>query len=105
MKGIGMMLKSLGINVDPAEVETLFNNVKVWIPELITYTRAKLESMDSRLATIESRLERLDRQNDSVSREKLLTKQVDRIETQTQRFGGSDVQRNETGGMDANGRA
>ena len=91
MKGIGMMLKSLGINVDPAEVETLFNNVKVWIPELITYTRAKLESMDSRLAAIESRLERLDR--------------IDRIETQTQRFGGSDVQRNETGGMDANGRA
>jgi hypothetical protein len=56
-KGFLMMLKQLlpafGIRINPEEVETMFNNIKVWVPELITYTRQKLDSMDSRLAAIE----------------------------------------------------
>lgn len=53
MKGILMMLKSLGVNIDPVEIETFINHMKVMIPQVLNTVRDKAESVDARLAAIE----------------------------------------------------
>lgn len=89
MKGIAMMMKSMGINIDPVEVETLFNNCKVWIPQLIDYARAKLDSMDSRLTEIEARLARIESQNDVEARDRLLKGEIVHVSRDTNGLGTS----------------
>jgi hypothetical protein len=61
MKGLQMMLKSLGINIDPAEVEALWKKLSVAIPQFLTEADAKITSIDSRLSVIESRLTEMER--------------------------------------------
>jgi hypothetical protein len=60
MKGLGMMLKSLGVNIDPQQVETIVETAKVAIPELVKYTHDKFDSIDQRLATMEQRLDNIE---------------------------------------------
>lgn len=68
MKGLQMMLKSLGISIDPVEVETLWRKLSVAIPQFLTEADAKIKSIDSRLAAIESRQEQLMAKYSSVSK-------------------------------------
>jgi hypothetical protein len=49
MTGLGMMLKSLGINIDPAEVQRAFTQVQQAIPAVVQ----KVQEMDQRLKRIE----------------------------------------------------
>lgn len=56
MKGVIMMLKSLGINIDPVEIEGWIVTLRAEVPKMVDFTREKITSIDSRLATIESRL-------------------------------------------------
>ena len=62
-KGFLMLLKQLlpafGIQINPEEVETLFNNIKVWVPELVTYTRARLDSIESEIGAIRRQNEKI----------------------------------------------
>jgi len=54
MKGILMALRSLGINIEPAEVEAFYNHMRVMIPQVLGIVKALAESIDSRLADIEA---------------------------------------------------
>ena len=62
-KGFLMLLKQLlpafGIQINPEEVETLFNNIKVWVPELVTYTRVRLDSIESEIGAIRRQNEKI----------------------------------------------
>jgi hypothetical protein len=49
MTGLNMMLKSLGVNINPAEIEAAFTQVKQAIPAMV----AKIQEMDERLQRIE----------------------------------------------------
>jgi hypothetical protein len=49
MTGLSMMLKSLGVNINPAEIETAFQQVKEAIPAMV----GKIQEMDARLQRIE----------------------------------------------------
>lgn len=49
MTGLTMMLKSLGVNIDPKEIETAFNSTKEAIPQVVK----KVFEMDERIRNIE----------------------------------------------------
>jgi hypothetical protein len=49
MTGLNMMLKSLGVNINPAEIEAAFAQVKQAIPAMV----GKIQEMDLRLQRIE----------------------------------------------------
>ena len=59
MKGILMALRSLGINIEPAEVEAFYNHMRVMIPQVLGIVKDRAESIDSRLSNIEANLEEL----------------------------------------------
>ncbi len=63
MTGVEMMLKtvlsSLGVRIDAVEIETAWNRSKDALPELARVFAA----MEKRLASIESKLERLEHDN------------------------------------------
>jgi hypothetical protein len=64
-KGFVMMLKALGVSIEPAQLEALFEQVKNAVPELIHYAHEKLETIDKRMERIEQRLEAMDKPRDS----------------------------------------
>jgi hypothetical protein len=53
---LGTLLKSLGIKIDPSEIEAKFNEVKDSIPVFARRATELLSSIDSRLTAIETRL-------------------------------------------------
>jgi len=59
MKGILMALRSLGINIEPAEVEAFYNHMRVMIPQVLGIVKDRAESIDSRLSDIEATQRRI----------------------------------------------
>jgi hypothetical protein len=57
MKGFLMMLKSMGIEIDPQEIERLRHG----IPQLIIDVQAAVKNFDERLKAIEKRLDDINR--------------------------------------------
>jgi hypothetical protein len=56
-KGVQMMLAALGINLDPAEIETAYVQLRDGLPQGVQYVKLKFESIEGRLTTIEGRLD------------------------------------------------
>jgi hypothetical protein len=56
MNGVAMLLNSLGIRIDPAEIEREFNAMRTGIPAFAAQAKNTFESIDKRLASIENRL-------------------------------------------------
>jgi len=54
------LLPTLGIKIDPAEVERVFETAKTAIPGLVTYTHEKFDAIDQRMATMETRLDNIE---------------------------------------------
>jgi uncharacterized protein YydD (DUF2326 family) len=71
-KGFLMMLKQLlpafGIKIDPTEVEKLFENIKIWLPQLVVYTREKLDALERNQIELREQLNRIE---NSLKQEKL----------------------------------
>jgi hypothetical protein len=60
MKGLLMMFKSMGIEIDPAEIERL----RVGVPRLIIDVQTAVKNFDERLKTIEQALSELEHKTD-----------------------------------------
>jgi hypothetical protein len=61
MKGLAMMLKALNININPADVERMFEWLKLNVPAIAKFLTERVSSIDSRLAAIEARLTQMEK--------------------------------------------
>jgi len=54
MNGLQMLLKALGVNLDPTLIESEFHKLRILIPEKMAEAQAIFASIDARLAVIEA---------------------------------------------------
>lgn len=56
MNGLQMLLKALGISIDPQMIEAEFHKLRVLLPQFILEAQQTFKSIDSRLTAIEHAL-------------------------------------------------
>lgn len=56
MKGLLMMLKSMGVNVDVPAIEKMIVDVQTHAPAFVRELKGRIETMDARLERIENLL-------------------------------------------------
>lgn len=54
MKGIAMMLKALGVEVNPQEIEQMIAQAKTVVPKLAPFLQQAYNNIDARLKALES---------------------------------------------------
>lgn len=54
MTGLAMMLKAVGVDIDPAALSKWIADAQVAVPQFINHGRVMLAQMDARLSAIEA---------------------------------------------------